>query len=91
MGMKSRELMQDKQGNFIIRRFGPGIRMRGNFDKEMDIEIDDILDGAVEDIQMIDLNVDGSKELKSELEKLKKRLATMEKRLKAMKKVSGDK
>ncbi|MCR9201033.1 MAG: PDZ domain-containing protein [Planctomycetaceae bacterium] len=83
--------LQDKQGNFIIRRFGPGIRMRGNVDKGMDIEIDDILDGAVEDIQMIDLNVDGSKELKSELEKLKKRLAAMEKRLKAMKKVSGDK
>lgn len=83
--------LQNKQGNFIIRRFGPGIRMRGNFDKEIDVEIDDILEGAVEDIQMIDLNVEGSSELKSELEKLKKRLATMEKRLKAMKKEGGDK
>jgi len=83
--------LQNSQGNFIIRRLGPGIRMRGNFEEEMDIDIDEIIEGAVEEIELLDLADVGTADLKVEMEKLKKRLATMEKKLKTLKKSSTEK
>ena len=83
--------LQNSQGNFIIRLFGPGIRMRGNVENGINLDIDQLIDGAVEEIEMIDLSEAATSDLKAEMEMLKKRLAGMEKKLKALKKSGGEK